>query len=178
MKCLKPEEVFAYAQHLLEAREEAAARAHLAECAACRSLLDQYERLDRVLGEWEPVEPSASFDARLAEAVRRAEVARARRWLVGPESQGWLAPACLLALVAVASVVFVRSTRRAAPLPERSLATNLAPAGPGRPAAPSADTADDELNLYKDLPVLENYDLLAEFDVLSELSGRSKNLSE
>ncbi len=186
MKCLNREELFATMHHLLDAREKAAARAHLAECAACRSLLDEYQRLNEALEEWEPVEPSPAFDARLLEAVREVERERALRWsflpdwmrpapmryigagLRRPAQAGWLAPACVLLVVVTGSIVLVRTSRKTHPFVQPRQERGVELSASNGNAAP-AETAEEELNLYKELPVLENYDLLADFDVLSEL---------
>ncbi len=169
MKCLKREELFAYSNHFLEPREETAARAHLAECDRCRGALEEYQRLDRVLAEWEPVEPSPDFDAPLLAAAQEVERERALRWSLGFDWRRWLAPACVLLVVLTGSIVMVRTSRKTHPFvqppPGRSVEVSAANGN----AAPT-ETAEEELNLYKELPVLENYDLLANFDVLSELS--------
>ncbi len=169
MKCLKREELFAYSNHFLEPREEAAARAHLAACDPCRAALEDYQRLDQVLAEWEPVEPSPDFDARLLAAAREVERERALRGSLGFDWRCWLSPACVLLVVLTGSIVLVRTSRKSHPFlqppPRRSVEVSAANGS----AAP-AETAEEELNLYKELPVLENYDLLANFDVLSELS--------
>ncbi len=165
MKCLNREELFANSYHFLEPREEATARAHLAECAVCRSLLDEYQRLNEALEEWEPVEPSPGFDARLLGAAREGERERALRRSLW---HGWLAPACVLLVVVAGSIVTVRTSRKIHPFVQPPAGRGVAVSAPSRSAAP-AETVEDELNLYKELPVLENYDLLADFDVLSEL---------
>jgi anti-sigma factor ChrR (cupin superfamily) len=69
MKCLDQEQLFAYAHRLLEQREEETARAHVDTCPRCRAALEEYARLDAVLDEWKPSEPSPWFDARLRQAL-------------------------------------------------------------------------------------------------------------
>lgn len=189
MKCLKREELFAYSHHFLEPREEAAARAHVAACDRCRGALGEYQRLEEVLGEWEAVELSPDFDARLLDAMRKADAepwtiwSRAGRalrcsflpdWL-RPASMRyigaglrWLAPACVLLVVVTASIVMVRTSRKTHPFVQPPSGRSVEVTAPNGNAAP-AETAEEELNLYKELSVLENYDLLADFDVLSEL---------
>jgi hypothetical protein len=172
--CRERQKLFELAHDMLDAGEASNIRAHAAECAACRDILDGYRRLDAVLEEWKPLEPSAWFDARVRAAAAAARPARPG-WLNWGR---WLAPA-LATLVIVAGVAIVRTSRsarrpRPAGGPGASLpapasgkaAVNLAAAA-GQQA--QAKTADQELKMYENLPELENYDLLSSFDVLSEL---------
>lgn len=177
MKCVEREKLFAYRHQLLDGREEGAVRAHLVECGQCRASLDEYRRLDAVLEKWKPVEPTPGFDARVRAAVeQRATAPVSSLWGLswglawGFRSLRWLAPA--LAMVVVASVVVLR-TRPSRPtsggaLPQAGpqVASQAAP-----PAASGAemDGGEEELSLYKNLLVLEDYDMLADFDMLSEL---------
>jgi len=120
MKCFERAHLFAYAQRMLEAREAAEVRTHLDACEVCRALVGEYERLETVLDEWKPTEPSPWFDARVRQAVKAQEAARAStawmrlRW-------GWLATASLAVLVAAVSLVTYRSHRISGPsAPARS----------------------------------------------------------
>ncbi len=168
MKCVEREKIFAYMHDLLESREEGQVRAHLAECARCRGIIGEYRRLDAVLEEWKPVEPSPSFDARLRAAIERAAPARASSgWLALP-SLGWLAPTVVVLLVVVSSVFVVRMRHA------RHHSETVRPQAAGGRASSvravsESEPVQDELTLYEDLPVLEDYDLLANFEVLSEL---------
>jgi hypothetical protein len=194
MKCCEREQLFAYCQRLLVADEEEKVRAHLAECAACRAVVGEYEKLDTLLDDWRPAEPSPWFDARVRVAIA-ADSSRAQssRPLFGLVWVRWLVPALGLAVVLVAALVVWRSyrpqvhpvTQAVAPAVVPQAPQNVAnPASPPAvkqapipqmaqtqpvPAQPAATAADEDLRLYEDLSVLEDYDVLASFDVLSEL---------
>ena len=205
MKCFEREQLFAYCHRLLAAREEEQVRAHVAECAACRAVVKEYGKLDTLLDGWRPAEPSPWFDARVRAAIA-AESAKPYRfrspfslgWV------RWLAPALGVVLVLTAALAVWRSRRSperlvtptVASLPaSRAPQNGVAPApGPApvpvptpqmarpqpvetpRPVTAAAKAGEDELGLYENLTVLEDYDLLANFDVLSELSRGEKKV--
>lgn len=153
-KCMGKEDLFAYAHHLLEPDAERDLRKHLAECAACRAVVAEYQSLDALLDEWKPAAPSAWFDVRVRAAVAADHPPR---WtLFGFRWAQLLAMACLLALVTAASLIISR--RQPSSTQETA-------------AKSSAAKVEEELTLYKDLPVLEDedYEMLANFDVLSAL---------
>jgi hypothetical protein len=194
MKCCEREQLFAYCQRLLAADEEEKVRAHVAECAACRAVVGEYEKLDTLLDDWRPAEPSPWFDARVRAAIA-ADLSQAQsaRPLFGLAWVRWLVPALGLAVVLVAALVIWRSHRSPVHPATQAVAPAVAPqvpqnvANPAFPAAvqqaprpqmartqpapaqPAATAAREDLQLYEDLSVLEDYDLLASFDVLSEL---------
>lgn len=202
MKCCEREQLFAYCQRLLVADEEEKVRAHAAECAACRAVVGEYEKLDTLLDDWQPAEPSPWFDARVRAAIAadssRAESARP---FFGLAWVRWLVPALGLALVLVAALVVWRShrspvhpaTQAAAPAvvpraPQNVANPVSAPAVKPAPALqivqtrpvsaqPAATAAGEDLQLYEDLSVLEDYDLLAGFDILSELPKGEKEVA-
>lgn len=153
-KCMGKEDLFAYANHLLETEAERGVRAHLGGCAACRAMVAEYQTLDALLDEWKPASPSAWFDAR----VRAAVAAQPRRFaFFGFRWAQVMAMACVVLMVTAASLMI---SRRSVQLErnEQAAANITAKA-----------KVEEELTLYKDLPVLEDqdYDMLANFDVLS-----------
>jgi anti-sigma factor RsiW len=117
--------------------------AHLESCAACRTRVEEFRRLWTVLDEAPVVEPSLGFDARVRQRI--AAEPRPRLW-------NWLVPsprlAFAVALLAVLSLWI--STRPPA-------------------VEPSIMQSEQEFKMIKDLGVLENYDVLNDFDALSEL---------
>ncbi|MGH9453425.1 MAG: zf-HC2 domain-containing protein [Terriglobia bacterium] len=179
--CLEREQIFYFAQGMLETREAERVRGHLAGCAACREAMGQYQRLNHALDSWKVGGPSAWFDSRLQGAL--ASASKERRGFFGLPGGGWLAPASLAAMV-VFGIVMVYTWRQPARYPHRVIPMAASPARldpvkaqpQAQPAPPpsaqstEAKPADDELTLYKNLPMLENYDMLANFDVLSELA--------
>jgi predicted anti-sigma-YlaC factor YlaD len=163
--CMEREELFGLACHLLDAPAEAQARAHVSECEACREVVESYQRLEGVLEEWRPVEPTPWFDAK----VRAAAASRrpARRPFFGFEWARWLSPAFVATMV-VAGVLIVRNhARPPASIPKVEPSAAQAATTP-LPGAAQATEADQELMLYRNLPVLEDYDVLSNLDVLSE----------
>ncbi len=149
-------------------REREAVEQHLAACPACAERLRVFSDVSRLLDGWEGIQPSATFDTRLGQRIAAQPVAPG--WwerLTGgllrfPSASPALAGAALaVVLVAVALV-------RYDPF---SLST---PATEPQPAPVTLVSADaDELTLYQDLPVLENWDMLSNFEVLQELNGKT-----
>jgi anti-sigma factor RsiW len=122
--------------------------AHLAECGACREHARQLRELWGILDESPALPPSPGFDAAL-----RARIAQEpHRWGVW----GWLAaPSPRLAIGVTALLVFsiwLSSLPRAAQPPPRV-----------------SSAVEAEFSMIADLPVLEDYDVLANFEALSEL---------
>jgi anti-sigma factor RsiW len=130
---------------------------HLAGCPACRERAEQFSALWRALDEVPGLSPSPSFDAAVRQRVA-AEPHRARWW-------AWLTPAPRLAMAATVLVVFSvwLSSQRPGPQPVAS-------------AAPQSIEA--EFSMIQDLPVLEDYDVVASFDALAELPVRPPAASQ
>lgn len=166
--CMKREQIFAFSQGMLPEREESDARAHLEGCGVCRGVLEGYRRLDCVLGEWTPAtEPSPWFDARVRAATAAAQSAGSQRGFFGLNVNRWLVTPALAALLVASSVVIFRDSRTRPPaLPSQATTANVATVT----VAPRASQAGaQELKLYQNLLVLEDYDMLADFDVISAL---------
>lgn len=195
--CFEREQIFAYAHHMLSLDEAARVEQHLAACGECRDVAAGFERLDAVLGEWKPVEPSPWFDAR----ARARIAAQSRPWRYLPHLgwRGWSGIAAAAVVAIVVSVATLRPSRPARSI-QSAAATMASSKTPMKPPAASsagetseaanepnrssesasasdggtatvaqAQPANQEISLYKNLNVLENYDMLANFDVLSEL---------
>ena len=121
--------------------------AHLAACAACRTRAEEFRRVWNVLDEATAVEPSLGFDARLRQRVA-AEPASG-----GPFA--WLIPSPRFAFAVsllVALAVWISSA------PPTAVENNSANA-----------RSEEEFKMIENLPVLEDYDVLANFEPLSEL---------
>ena len=117
---------------------------HLAACADCRARVEEYRSLSSVLDELPRIQPSFGFDARL-----RARIASEAR----PNWLSWLVPSprltfAMAILLAVSIFVVVR------------------PAGVStvKPLSP-----ENQFQMINNLPVLEDYDVVSNFDALSEL---------
>lgn len=122
---------------------------HLVACAECRARVEEFRRLWGVLDEAPAHEVSPAFDARL-----RARLAAEPR----PGLFGWLLPQPRLALAM--SLLFALGVWISA----------------YQPPAPQTDRAasDEEFKMIKDLPVLEDLDVLANFEALSEVPPPQK----
>src|SRR5579863_6507957 len=107
-KCMDDEQIFAYAQHLLEPGEEEKVRSHVEQCSACGQIALRYQKIDAVLDEWKPVEPSEWFDARVRAAVASDPLARSGFTFFGLRWAQVLAPACLVLLIVTGSFIVSR----------------------------------------------------------------------
>ena len=170
-KCLNDEQIFAYAQHLLGPDEQDKVRSHVEKCFACGQTALRYQKLDAVLDEWKPAEPSEWFDARVRTAVASDPSARSGFTFFGLRWAQVLAPACLVLLIVAGSFIVSRMRPAQSPRP----ATQQI-AQPG--STPSVQV-EEELTLYENLPVLEDedYEMLSKFDVLSKLPRGEKKLA-
>ena len=136
-------------------RDRRTIESHLKECSACRARVKGFQGVWSMLNELPVHEPSAAFEARLR-ALLAAEPVRRSFW----ESL-MPAPRMAFAVAMLAIFSFWISSRQ--------------PVISG-PAASS----EAEFRMIQDLPVLENYDVLVSFDILSQLpaqpaQGQEKN---
>jgi anti-sigma factor RsiW len=127
--------------------ERRAVEEHLAGCPACRNRAEDFRALWDALDDLPAISPSPAFDASLRARIA-AEPVRSGLW-------GWLpSPRLAFAVTAlVAMSVWMASMPRI---------TINDPAMTG--VAGEAD-----FGMIRDLPVLENYEVLSTFDALSEL---------
>jgi len=152
MNCKRMENrLIAYLDRRASPADRREVEAHLAACGACRTRAEEFRRLWAVIDELPAEEPSPAFDARLR-ARLAAEPARPSVW-------SWLLPSPRLAFAV--SLLLALSV----------WISSLPPVTPPAPPAPAISEA--EFKMIKDLPVLEDYEVLANFEALSELP-RSK----
>jgi anti-sigma factor RsiW len=120
---------------------------HLAGCAACRLRAEEFRTVFSALDDLPALSPSPSFDATLRARIA-AEPAPCRFW-------NWLpSPRLAFAVTAlVAMSVWVSSMPR-----------KMAPSAGNGQISTEAD-----FGMIRDLPVLENYDVVSKFDALTEL---------
>lgn len=146
MNCNRLEKrLIAYMDGKASGAERRDVEQHVASCAACRTRAGEFGVVWGMLEELPSVEPSAAFDARL-----RARLA------VEPERKSFwstVMPQPRLAFAVSSLLIFSLWLSSLPPAP-----------APGPPAPTEA-----EFKMIKDLPVLENYDVLANFEVLSDL---------
>ena len=169
--CFEREQLFAYALEMLEAQDKLEVRRHVAECARCRGVLEEYRQLDRVLDSWQQLEPSPWFDSRVRSKIATVEESLPSLWgraLAGLGWSRWMAPALVAMMVVVVSAVIVE--RRPGLLPD-SLTHMTGSAKAGSPANARSQVSTQEMAEERagGAATLDDYDMLANFDVLFEL---------
>ena len=190
MKCLETERLIRYAYRLMDEPAAFKVRAHLEECARCREIVEQHGRLDAVLSEWKIAEPTPEFDARVRQAMEARQAGRAAWGFWGWSWARGLALASLGALMVAGVVWFTQSHRRVSNPPQVAVQQQQQVGGAQSPAPlasvrlpgvkPPADartaeaavepqSAGNSLNEDKYAQSLEDYDLAANFDLLSEI---------
>ena len=164
---LREEDFIQYVDGRLNEAERAGLDRHLAACADCRGRVDELRGVMGVLGEWQAAGPSPRFDAALRARLAE-EPASAPPWYA-------LRPAYAAGLAAVAVVILgVYLWPPTAPdVPAPVTQFPPPPVTPGVPpvvATPRtpAGQGSDELAAFDNPVLLENYELLEQFDVLFE----------
>ena len=132
---------------------------HLSACTACRSRVEEFRSLWSALDELPPISPSPAFDASLRSRIA-AEPARHSFWSWVPSARLVFA---MTALVAV-SVWLSSMPRFKTIAPLASQSSQQAPANQATQV-----TAESDFGMIRDLPELENFDVISKFDALSEL---------
>jgi hypothetical protein len=127
--------------------ERRAVEEHLVGCSSCRHRAEEFRALWGALDDLPLLSPSPAFDASLRARIA-AEPARRGFW-------GWLpSPRLAFAVTAlVAMSVWMTSIPR--------IGTDQ--------TEMSRSLVEADFGMIRDLPVLENYDVLSKFDALSEL---------
>lgn len=143
MSCEKMENrILAYVDGRLKESERPDVEKHLAACAPCRLRVEEFRAVSSLLEELPVIEPSPAFDARVR-ALVAAEPVKTNwwAWLRVPPRVAFAASALL-----VASLVFGYRSRIAEPV-----------------------VHVDDAQMMQDLPVLEDHDVLTNFEPLKEL---------
>ena len=179
MKCQDRERLFLFVHRMLEADEADQVRRHLAGCTECGRAVEEYRKLDSALDDWGVAEPSPWFDAKV-----RARVAAGGRKNSGFFGFGRVrtlaAGVAALVMVLVAVVVFNHQRVAEINRPPSSLQRPVAiTPGPRVPATTEALRqplpAEEQLKMDENLSVLEDYEVVANFDALSELPQANAN---
>lgn len=148
MSCSRMEkQMLPFVDGRLKVSEQREVESHLAACAACRLRVNEFRAVSGLLDELPQIEPSVAFDARV-----RARVA------AEPVKQSWWTVFMPSPRAALAASMLLLATIWIGSRPVNQVNTN-------NPAGTSAQAAIDP----NDLPVLENYDVLANFEPLTEL---------
>jgi anti-sigma factor RsiW len=144
--------------------ERRAVEAHLTACADCRVRAEEFRLLWEVLDDLPALSPSSAFDASLRGRIAAEPVRRGLwHWLPSPR----LAFA-VTALVALS--VWLSSMPRV--VTDRTKVE-------ARVEAKMSQVAEEaEFRMIRDLPVLENYDVLSKFDALSELPDQQAAMTD
>ncbi|HVC00169.1 MAG TPA: zf-HC2 domain-containing protein [Candidatus Dormibacteraeota bacterium] len=131
------------------AEERDRAGRHVAGCQACARRLEEMSATWSALEELPAVEPSAWFDTRLAARMRESQPKAG--WLGRlPKGMRWIAVAAALAAMAIW--------------------ISLRPPA-GRPAPATSPQNQQDFAVIQNLPELENYDVISNFEALSALPG-------
>jgi hypothetical protein len=171
--CVEREEIFALAQGMLSGRQERKIKAHVEGCTGCRQVFEGYRRLDSVLEEWSPAaEPSPWFDARVRAAVASVDPAPPSFGFFGLAWNRWLAAPALAALLVVAGTVVLRTPSLHPVARPEAVPASVAAARAKVPAVNQKSKMDENLS------VLEDYDMLSSFDVISELPKGNNKLAD
>jgi anti-sigma factor RsiW len=127
--------------------EQREVEAHLATCPACRLRVNEFRAVSGLLDELPQIEPSAGFDARVRARVAAEPVKQSWWAAFAPSPRAALAASMLL----LAAIWIESQPRPVTGEHAQSAAVNPANIDPN------------------DLPLLENFDVLANFEPLTEL---------
>jgi hypothetical protein len=142
--------------------ERRAVEEHLSGCASCKTRAEEFRTLWSTLDDLPEIMPSREFDASLRARIAADPVSR-NFW-------GWM-PSARFAFAITALVVlsvWLSSGPRAVKSP-----TELTPA-----LQANKVSTEKDFGMIRDLPELENYDVISKFDALSELPGSTAVLTE
>ena len=145
MSCNRMENrILAYVDGRLKESERAEVQKHLADCAPCRLRVQEFSAVSGLLDELPLIEPSREFDTRVHALVAAEPAPKASWWAWLNVSPRIAFAASLLLLMAL--WIGYRSETTVAPLP-----------------------ANDDQAMLQDLPVLEDHDVLQNFEPLKSL---------
>jgi len=144
MSCARMEEkILGYVDGRLKESERLQMEKHLATCAACRLRVNEFRAVTGLLDELPVIEPSEAFDLRVHARVAAEPVKRG--WWA------WFAPSPRVAFAAsllLLATVWI---------------------GYERPIVPNWDPKEADAQLMQDLPVLEDHDVISNFEPLKDL---------
>ena len=150
MSCSRTESrLLEYIDGRLKEKEQREMEKHLAACPACTVRVNEFRSVSSLLDELPQIEPSTAFDVRV-----RARIA------AEPVKQDWWAWLGAAPRILVAASMLLLATVWVGHRKPDS--TNTA----------SSNNTGEETQIIQDqdLPVLEDYDVLANFEPLTELS--------
>ena len=179
MKCNDREKLFLFVHQMLEPEEADVMRRHIAGCVDCARAADEYRKLDTALDDWGVAEPSPWFDAKVRARVAASEQKNSGFFGFG-RVRVLAAGIAAMALILVAVVVFNHQKVAEINQPPSSMQQPVATAAP--PQVPATTEAlrqplpaEEQLKMDENLRVLEDYEVIANFDALSELPQANNN---
>jgi anti-sigma factor RsiW len=148
MSCERMENrMLAYVDDRLKESERREVEKHLAGCASCRLRVEEFRAVSGLLDELPVIEPSAAFNARVHALVAAEPVKQSWwAWLRVPPR---VAFAATMLLVAALWLGFYHR--------------------PPTPQLPWSSPVVADEQMMQDLPVLEDHDVLSNFEPLKEL---------
>lgn len=144
-------QLLAYLDRRANSAERREVEGHLAACSACRTRAEEFRKVWNVLDELPAHEPSFAFDSKVRQRVAAEPERGWFRWFV-PQPR----LAFSVALLAALTVWMARLPQN----PTRSLA--------------GAPTEEEQFQMIDHLGVLENFDVLSNSEVLSELPPQTR----
>jgi hypothetical protein len=142
--------------------ERRAVEEHLSGCSDCRTRAEEFRALWTALDDLPAISPSPAFDVSLRARIA-AEPARRSFW-------DWM-PSPRLAFAVTALVVmsvWLSTTPH----------VTTSPSVISQAVQTSKVTAEKDFGIIRDLPELENFDVISKFDALSELPASPTASSE
>ena len=136
--------ILGYVDGRLKEGERLEMEKHLSTCAACQLRVNEFRAVNVLLDELPMIEPSAAFDIRVHARVA-AEPAKQSWW-------AWFMPA---PRVAFAAAMLLLATVWI------GLKTE--------PISPWANSQEADMQLMQDMPVLEDHDVISNFEPLKDL---------
>lgn len=176
MKCHNREKLFQFVHQMLQPEEAEAVRRHLAVCSDCVRAAGEYHKLEEALDYWSVAEPSPWFDARVRDRLAANRQQNLRYF-------GFLAvTVAVFAMILILAGVVVFNHQKVAeinqPLSSFQRPVTITPGGrfpATTEAARQPLRAEDQLKMDENLRVLEDYEVVANFDALSELPQANDN---
>jgi anti-sigma factor RsiW len=168
MKCQQIEtHLMDYIEGTLPPADRKLVELHAHTCSLCAERIQGFAGVSALLDSWESVEVSPAFNLRLQQRLREEPAAH---WWNG----GWSGFLPRLMAVPLASPVFAVALflmvsvaavmLRYSPTEPQTLARQESPF-----VQTVAASGVDDISLYRNLPMLEDMDVLRNFDVLQEL---------
>jgi anti-sigma factor RsiW len=150
MSCEKMESrILGYVDGRLKDSERLEVEKHLASCAPCTLRLNEFRAVSDLLGELPMIEPSDAFDTRV-HALVAAEPAPKQSWWAWLDFSPRIAFAASMLLIAA---LYLGISRNAT-------------------VAPVMNPEQADAQMIQDLPVLEDHDVLQNFEPLKDLPAQ------